>query len=175
MDLLKKSLELHKLYHGEPTGKSIDPSMLKLRAKLVREEAFETIDAIDELCLASSPEEARRLVAHLLCELADQMVIGGGTVIHLGYQKIFSQVYQIVHDTNMSKAYDTMEEAMKMLKAMDADIPGLMINAVDVGSTEKYVIVNKDGKIMKRPGTVKPWVKVEKLLKQLDDEKNQIG
>lgn len=69
-----------------------EPDRLALRSQLIREEAAEVIEALQE---ADLPQ-----IAH---ELADLYIAMQGTILELGLQDIMDEAFKRVHLGNMSK------------------------------------------------------------------------
>lgn len=99
---LRKVKEFHELFklniNESPT--IIDQKRFNLRVALQEEE----LDEMQEAYIQKDKIE-------LLDSLADQMYILNGTIIELGLQNVFDEAFSRVHESNMSKACITIEEA----------------------------------------------------------------
>lgn len=108
------------------TPKVIDDSLANIREDFIREESLEYLVANQDGDLVE--------VLDALCDL--QYFLNGMIVIH-GLQHVFDEAFQIVHDSNMSKAGE-----------------------------DGKPILRQDGKILKGPGFWNPTEKLTQLLYQ---------
>ena len=98
--------EFHAAFGVPVSGPVPTYDTIKLRAKLISEEAIETNDALFDLeklqlIADQNSPEAKELKAHLLKELADLLYVAYGTADILGLN--LDAAYAEVHKNNMSK------------------------------------------------------------------------
>jgi predicted HAD superfamily Cof-like phosphohydrolase len=136
--------EWHKVF-GMPihnTPEKTTYSDLKLRINLLEEELEELKDA-----LLGDNNEAYIDVLDALCDL--QYVLSGA-ILQLGFSSIFDKAFHAVHQSNMSKAIDDYETA---LKERDVYCNSKDVDCVIKEQNGKFVLVrSSDGKILKPSG-----------------------
>lgn len=93
-----------------PVNTTSTVTQLKLRARLITEEAMEVINAMEQLEMEherSKPGTSEQW-AHLMKELADLQYVLSGTLItfHELFRVDFDTVFNRVHQSNMSKLDD---------------------------------------------------------------------
>lgn len=163
-NLLKKSKQLHELYHGSlPDVNDFTRETINLRKYLITEEFNETIEALERLRSEAGTMDEGKRIAELACELSDIIVVVVGTAVALGIPHLLADAYETVHAVNMSKCYDTEKDAMLAINLMNGverlSVSGSNLYEVrktQIEGEDKFVIINSSGKIMKRPGIEKP-------------------
>lgn len=118
-----------------------DPSVVRLRARLIAEEFKEVMDELDALAACKTPQGTNALLRNLLKELADLRYVVEGTAVSLGLP--LNEAYAEVHRSNMSKlganGKPICREDGKVLKGpnyREADMSSLVPFAVTVTATE---------------------------------------
>lgn len=104
MDYLNKVKEFHQAFnHGALAKPGIpDETRCQLRIKLIEEE-------LNELKLAIAHKDLVQ-IADALCDI--QYVLSG-TVLEFGLANKFAELFDAVHADNMSKRFNTYEDAAK--------------------------------------------------------------
>ena len=69
-----------------------------MRARLIREEAQEVVEAVENVAASLEPD-----TENLLKELVDLAYVTFGAVVSLGFSGVFPEAYRRVHESNMSK------------------------------------------------------------------------
>ncbi len=97
---ITKVKEFHKKYDAIPVrdtpGIEVDPKLAKLRIRLLSEEVKEVIEEIEK------GNDAPALAK----ELSDLLFVLLGTVVTYGMADIFSDIFDEVYQSNMSKDFD---------------------------------------------------------------------
>lgn len=168
--LLETQQRLLAIY-GQKTfsaGDDIPYSVIQMRKRLIMEEANELLEAITLLDVDPTSPEQR---AHFLKEFADTLVVLFGTAAQLGFtDEELEEAYDIVHMDNLGKAYARKEDA-EIAKdyyyrsypgdfhVKEVPLPSLRATVtlkgdgaliVDPIGRFGYLVINEDGKIMKR-------------------------
>jgi len=78
-----------------------DPALVRLRARLVREEFEELMAELNALSYADKPERVVELLRNILKESIDLCYVAEGTAVALGLP--FEAAYEEIHRSNMSK------------------------------------------------------------------------
>ena len=78
-----------------------DPDLVRLRARLIREEFHEVIGELEPLAHTTDPVIVNRRLRALLKELADLRYVVEGTAVAFGLP--MDEAYEIVHASNMTK------------------------------------------------------------------------
>jgi len=122
--------EFHKAF-GQGIHKNPTVDVLKLRRKLIDEEAKELFADIDKAIdyLEGGAKVPRTLYANMLKELADLQVVLSGTSVALKPLKQLDQAFKLVHASNMSKLDENdrpiLREDGKVLKGPNYFEPDL--------------------------------------------------
>jgi len=130
----QKVAEFHEAM-GLPVNTTSTVTQLKLRARLITEEAMEVINAMEVLEMEherSKPGTTKEW-AHLIKELADlQYVLSGTIVTFRELSADFDAVFNRVHESNMSKLdddgnpiYDNEGKVMKGPNYVEAELEDL--------------------------------------------------
>ena len=106
LDSLNKVAEFHKTFNAPILEKPTIPSdeRCELRLSLLQEELNELKQAIDDKDIVE--------IADALCDL--QYVLSGA-ILEFGLGEKFDELFDEVQRSNMSKACDTMQEAIETL------------------------------------------------------------
>jgi predicted HAD superfamily Cof-like phosphohydrolase len=80
---------------------AIDPELVRLRGRLIREEYEELLAELHALAHADNPVRVAELLAKVLKEAIDLCYVAEGTAIAFGLP--FDRAYDEVHRSNMSK------------------------------------------------------------------------
>lgn len=111
---LRQVLEFHtvfKAFIGQQPDVNIPQKIRDSRIRLIKEEVSELIEAIEQ----------SRDIKHIAKELADVMYVVLGTVISFGLHRHFDQVFDEVHQSNLTKiskkhGFQTNKDGAKILK-----------------------------------------------------------
>lgn len=76
----------------------IEDNIKNLKISLLKEELSEVIEAIEELSIKDNND-----ISHLAKELSDLLYVLYGTVIAFGLQYKFDEIFEVTHQSNMSK------------------------------------------------------------------------
>ena len=119
---LKDVTEFHRTF-GVPIGENPSvPSVdrIKLRLTLILEELHELaqasgaeaefIDMLDQKVKEYQPQNTKPDPVEVIDALCDLQVVLNGSIIEYGFQDVFDQAFEEVHQSNMSKACLTEEE-----------------------------------------------------------------
>ncbi len=79
----------------------VDPDLVRLRMRLLREEFEEAMDELAKLVHVKTYDEARPILRDLLKELCDVRYVTEGAAVSLGLP--IDEAYAEVHASNMSK------------------------------------------------------------------------
>lgn len=138
MNYLKKVADFHETFNAPILDKPKIPSKdrCELRVELIAEELKELKDAIKNNDLNE--------VADALCDL--QYVLSG-TILEFGLGEKFNELFKEVQRSNMSKASETMEDALETLEHYK-NKDGTKGYIKEIG--EKWVCYrNSDNKVLK--------------------------
>ncbi len=166
----KTTLEMVREFHEAtqlPINKitNEDLALRKFRVCLLFEELKELaqaggiedyfVDLAEEVIIKynENPDIPIGKVDHVgeLDALADLQYVLDGAVLSLGYDDIMYKASCLVHDSNMTKTMEFLEEATAEHKELEKKNPACTI----IRSHGRYVIKRHDGKILK-PSTYKP-------------------
>lgn len=178
-----KSLEQVKEFHrtyGHPIAETVGEETLEvrqLRIKLLFEELEELSEATDckgtfeNLCMQScgfltedytTSYEDGNNVDHVeeLDALADLQVVLDGKYLTSGHWKVKEEASTEVHGSNMSKICTTVEKASRSVyQYTNSGINCHKEEMIDANGTQYWIIVRKDGKILKGIDFKKPNLK----------------
>lgn len=108
-----------------------DPAVVRLRARLIREESMEVLSELETLATQKDPEALHAAFQRLLKELADLRYVTEGCAVTFALP--LEEAYAEVHRSNMSKLGDDgkpiYREDGKVLKGpnyREADLARLM-------------------------------------------------
>ncbi len=90
-----------------------DPDVVRLQARLIREEFEEVMDELAALAYASDPFVVVELYRNLLKELADLRYVVEGTAV--AFALPIDAAFAAVHASNMTKSFD-LDKGGKVLK-----------------------------------------------------------
>ncbi len=118
---LQQLIEWHKkygVYYNEKPQYFIPEKVVKLRERIMKEEVREWASAAENQCLRQDRAK----------ELADILYTVLGTIIAEGFQDYIEQIFDSVHESNMSKGTNgkpVIREDGKILKGEDYKEPDL--------------------------------------------------
>lgn len=106
MDYIKKVEEFHKKFNVPVLKKPQIPTKDRcdLRVNLLQEELDELKEAIEKKDLVEIADAC-----------GDILVILSGTILEFGFKDIFNEIFNNIHNSNMSKACSTEQEAIDTL------------------------------------------------------------
>jgi predicted HAD superfamily Cof-like phosphohydrolase len=107
MDYIKKVEEFHKKFNVPVLEKPQIPSKDRcdLRISLLQEEVEELKDAIENNDLVEIADAC-----------GDILVILSGTILEFGLKDVFNDIFENIHESNMSKACNSENEARETLE-----------------------------------------------------------
>lgn len=151
-NLVKK---FHEVFNHPIEEKPIIPSeeRVKLRIALLREE-------LDELEKAANEGDIVE-VTDALCDLE---YVLSGAILEFGLHDVFDTAFDQVHESNMTKALRTEDEAIEEQRKYAQNGVEVFIDTIQLSSGECFAVLKRvsDGKIMK-PSKYKAvkldWVK----------------
>lgn len=135
---IKQVEEFHQLFDIviNETINIDDEKINKLRLDLLKEEISELEKALNE-----------KNKVEVLDALVDIQYILNGTVLSLGYSKVFDQAFDLVHISNMSKACNDEHEVRETIKHYLNDYNTTAYSKIKNG---KYLIYRtEDNKVLK--------------------------
>lgn len=150
-EYLEKVKEFHETFGLKVSNNpnEITREDMVLRISLLVEELDEMKESLYEMDATKNGDAKHNWKKTLLDALLDLQYVLSGAVLTLGFTKIFDKAFIAVHESNMTKALDTVEEAEK-------EVGKYITNGVDchfVERNDKFVIVrSSDGKILKPSG-----------------------
>jgi len=134
---IEKVVEFHRTFNAPIEDNPIIPNedRCNLRVKLIQEELNELEEALNKSDIIEAADAC-----------GDLMVVLCGTIIELGLTNTFDEIYQRIHDSNMSKSCVDLEEVDETLKYYNS----LNIDCIVNKSNDRYIINRKeDNKILK--------------------------
>lgn len=138
MDYIKKVEEFHKTFNAPVLLKPQIPSKDRcdLRVTLLQEELDELKEAIKNNDLVEIADAC-----------GDIMVILSGTILEFGLKDVFNDVFENIHNSNMSKACNSEQEAIETVKFYN-DKDGTIAHYVNDG--DKWLVYRtEDNKVLK--------------------------
>lgn len=183
---MNKSLEQVKEFHQlfeHPIGNIDELEPLKvrqLRIKLLFEELAELAEASDcrqtmkDLCskyhheaIANPKYDEDGDNVNQIEEvdaLCDIQYVLNGKILTAGYQDIFDENFDIVHQNNMTKAHLTLEDAEETCDKNDLPVTSSFIKTKELNDGSKvYLVYNKSGKLIKPHNHTKVKLFLKKL------------
>jgi predicted HAD superfamily Cof-like phosphohydrolase len=144
MSNFDKVKEFHKLFeHVINTEKQskifdTDPKLVNLRLKLIKEEYDELVEGVKNKDITE--------VADALTDLL-YVIYGAGHTLGINLDKCFD----IVHDSNMTKACNTIDEAIESIEHIKSNYLQYINPQYKLSNDGKYFIIYNgiDGKILK--------------------------
>ena len=154
MNREKTVKEFHTLFNVPTVNTINDDSVNLLRVNLIREELKELEQALQD-----------RNAVEVLDALCDLQYVLSGTIEQLGFSKVFKQAFKEVHNSNMSKACDSFDEASATvdyyMKYRNTE------STIHETKNNKYLVKrNLDGKVLKSIN-YKP-AKLNRFIDELD-------
>lgn len=167
--LLETQQRLLALYGQQVCTGKLPIPIASMRRNLISEEVRELNEAIYDMATFEDYTPEQR--AHFLKEFADTLVVLFGTAAQLGFtDEELEEAYDIVHMDNLSKAYAREEDALVArdyylnnkhgdYHVKEVPMPALRAAVTLKGDGELivdpigrscYVVINEDGKTMKR-------------------------
>ena len=129
-----------------------------LRAKLIRGEYLEFVEAWDECALARNPGIKRSEQVAALAKLADALTdlvyVIDGTAHEYGIP--FEEIWDVVQEANMNKLW-TEQEVESIPAHAKAE-------RVAYGDQKRFVVRDDNGKVMKPPSWTAPEPKIEEII-----------
>ncbi len=177
MNQMQKHVEeFHKAF-GVPvnqTPQGIAPDRLLLRARLIFEEAQETIEAMgcgvvydrdNDLVIVAGELGDKNSVENVADGLADLLYVTFGACLEFGID--IQAVFDCVHESNMSKMWTRKERQNHEEPAYNFEFVGLPELNSDKPDERCYIAKRADGKIIKSPSYSPADIKsvLEKLKK----------
>jgi predicted HAD superfamily Cof-like phosphohydrolase len=114
-----------------------DPDLVRLRARLIREEFEEVMDELGVLAVSRDPERILKSLRNLLKELSDLRYVTEGCAVSLGLP--MAEAYAEVHRSNMSKLgpdgqplYRQDGKVLKGPNYTEADMVALLPDFIDI-------------------------------------------
>ncbi len=168
---LKDVAEFHRTF-GVPVGnKPTVPSMgrIKLRLTLILEELHELAEAsgaeaefmaiLDQKVKAYQPSIPRPDTVEVIDALCDLQVVLNGSIIEYGFQDVFDEAFEDVHQSNMSKACRTKGEGQQSIQRYEEEGVPVIMEPVN----GKFILYRShDHKVMKnvnwRPPSLTKYV-----------------
>lgn len=154
---LKNVKEFHE-YFDMPVEDSIvdnNKSIREFRLNLIFEEMVELAHAmgcterLEELC--SNVEINHTDIydkVETLDAFGDLFYVTSGSIISLGYTDVFEDAYDDIHESNMSKACNNIDEAKDTISYYKNERKEKL--NMDIGEKNgKYIVRREDGKVMK--------------------------
>ena len=145
--------ELVQKFHetfGHPVGEKVqilDDKRGSLRVKLMQEELNEFTQAA-----------VRGDLIEMIDALSDLQYVLTGTIIEMGLQDKFDQIFAEVHRSNMSKVCKDQNSVDRTLKYYEEKNPGIVVGYADLG--EYKIVKNMEtDKILKSVDWSKPDIK----------------
>lgn len=99
-----------------------DPALVRLRARLIREEFYEVIKELEPMAHTSDPVVINQRMRALLKELADLRYVVEGAAVAFGLP--IDEAFELVHASNMTKT-GKADAGGKILKGPDYVAPDL--------------------------------------------------
>jgi predicted HAD superfamily Cof-like phosphohydrolase len=138
MDYIEKVKEFHKIFKAPILDTPQIPSKERcdLRISLISEELKELQDAIDNNDLVEVADAC-----------GDLMVVLCGSILEFGLSDKFNEIFDNIHNSNMSKACNTEKEAIDTIKFYN-DKDGTKAHYINDGG--KWLIYRtEDNKVLK--------------------------
>lgn len=159
MSNLKKVEEFYNTFGMEiAQDSSVIPTEVirKKRLDLALEELFELAEAFgmpttfSKMLIKKATEKITNdtLIYNkqeVLDALCDSEYINNGTILECGMKNIYNEAFQEVHESNLSKACETLCDAVETVNTYKE-------NGVDcnhVSFNDKFLVFRKDGKLLK--------------------------
>ena len=164
---LESVKEFHETFN-HPTENEIKEDNLelrRLRLSLIFEEMVELAHSmgctkhLEKLCTehsdgkhtwmfnGSSSSDTGYNKKETLDALCDIQYVLSGAVLSLGYTNVFDQAFDKVHESNMSKMCENMDQVRDTIEYHKEKGESQHMNPVEKNG--KYIVVREDGKIMK--------------------------